>query len=194
MWISVIIHSEQTLDSDIQVIKANNPGVRILLGKQSISKADLERQLSARAKIAEFALCARLRYEDGFLFPLLPHVSNEISEALKCLGQGDDKEYLADIAALFIKYVIEIENYYRPGPVLGRGEEPLLDAFLDGVGLKVRPEGGGPMLTIGHWICDNRDKLAPSLVLDMQIEKRHDLHIKLRQKGIYGSKDKKQSD
>jgi hypothetical protein len=122
-----------SVDKDIQVIKANNPGVCILLVKQSISKADFEQQLSARAKIAEFALCARLQYEDGLVFPLLPHVYDEISAALTCLGKGDDKEYLADIAVLLMKYIIEIESYYRPGPVFSRGEEPLIDAFLDGV-------------------------------------------------------------
>jgi len=157
-----------SVDSDIQVIKANNPGVRILLGKQSISKADFEQQLSARAKIAEFALCARLQYIDGLAFPLLPNVSDEMSEALTYFGKGDEKEYLADIAALLIKYIIEIESYYRPGPVFSRGEEPLIDAFLNGVGLQVRREGI-PAVAIADWICNNRYKLAPSLVLDMQM-------------------------
>ena len=175
-------------DGDIQLIKVNNPGVRILLGKQSISKIDLDQQLSARAKIAEFALCARLQYKDG-LFPLLPNLSDDISAALKCLIKGDNKEYLADIAALLMKYVIEIESYYRPGPVFSRGQEPLIDAFIDRVGLEVGDEGIAA-LTIGRWICNNRDKLAPSLVLDIQIERRHDLHIKLKQRGIYGSSDK----
>ncbi len=178
-----------SVDSDIQVIKANNPGVRILLGEQSISKADLEQQLSARAKIAEFALCARLQYIDGIVRPLLPNVSDEISEALACLAKGNDKEYLADIAALFIKYIIEIESYYRPGPVWSLGENSLIVAFLDGVELKVRPEGI-PATSLADWICNNRDKLPPSIVLDMQIERRHDLHIKLKQRGIYGSRDK----
>jgi len=178
-----------TVDSDLRSIKANNPGVRILLGEQSINKADLKQQLSERAKIAEFALCARLQYIDGIVRPLLPNVSDEISEALACLAKGNDKEYLVDIAALFIKYIIEIESYYRPGPVWDRGENPLIGAFLDGVGLKVRPEGI-PATSLADWVCNNRDKLAPSLVLDIQIERRHDLHIKLKQRGIYGASDK----
>ena len=178
-------------DGDIQAIKANNPGVRILLGKQSdLSQAHLNQLLSARANIAEFALCGRFQYTDG-LFPFLPHVSDEISEALTCLGKGDDKEYLVDIAALLMKYAVEIERYYRPGPVWSRGEEPLLDAFMDEVGLKVNLEGM-PLQYIVNWIHDNRDRLAPSFVLDTQIERYDLLLLELKRKGIYGPRDKAQ--
>lgn len=171
-------------DRDILAIKVSNPGVHILLGKQSASKADLEQQLSSRAKISEFALCARFQYEDGLVFPLLPDLSAEISEALICLAKSDDKEYLADIASLLMKYAIELRHYYRPGPVWGRGEQPLLDAFLDGVGLKIGEEGI-PALSVAKWICDNRNALVPSVVLDMQIEKNSDLLIELKRKGLF---------
>ena len=170
-----------SVDSDIRAIKENNPGVRVLLGKQTISKADLEQQLSARAKIAEFALCGRFQYTEG-LRPFLPYVSDEISEALTCLRKGDDKEYLVDIAALLMKYAVEIERYYRPGPVWSRGEEPLLDAFMDEVGLKVNLEGM-PMQYIVNWIHDNRDRLAPSFVLDTQMERYDFLLFELKRKG-----------
>ena len=177
-------------NGDVQLIKVNNPGVQILLGKQfGMSQADLEQLLSARAKIAEFALCARLQYKNGIGLPLLPSVSDEIIESLKCLEKGNNKEYLTDIAALLMKYVIEIETYYRPGPVLSRGEEPLLDSFLDGVDLNVGDEGIAA-LTIADWICNNRDKLAPSLFLDRQIKRRRDLHSELKRKGIYGKRKK----
>ena len=178
--------NENSFDSDIKTIKANNPNIHILMGKQSSVKENIEQYLSARAKIAEFGLCSRLQYEDGLIFPSLPNISNDISDALRLLGKGDDKEYLSDIATLLMRYVIEIETYYRPGPVFSRGENPLLDAFLDGVGLEVSEEGI-PALSVGNWICSNRNNLSPSLVLDKQIERRLDIHTKLRRKGIYGT-------
>ena len=174
-------------DGDIRAIETNNPAIRILLGKKTdSSRVHLEQLLSDRAKIAEFVLCGRLRYEEGIVTPLLPQLSDEISDALIRLGKGNDREYLADIAGLLIKYVIDIEKYYRPGPVLSRGEEPLIDAFVDGIGLKVSEEGV-PIVYIGNWICENRNKLAASCILDMQIEKRHNLFVELKRKGIYGS-------
>jgi hypothetical protein len=181
-------------DGTVQLVRANNPGVRILLGNQSdTSLAELERQISDGAKVAEFALRARLQYIDGVVQPLLPSVPHEVSDVLGRLRNGADEEYLADIAALLMKYVIEVEDYYRPGPVWGRGEEPLLDAFLDGVALKVSEEGL-PVLSVADWICDNRDKLAPSVVLDMQIERRRDLHTRLKRKGVYGPGDTGRTD
>ena len=167
-------------DVDIQAIKANNPGVRILLGKQSdTSRAHLNKYLSARAKIAEIALCGRFQYEGELAGPLLPNVSDEISEALTCLGKGDDKEYLADIAALLLKFAIELMSYYRPGFACSRGEEPFLDAFVDGVGLKIRLEGIN-VVSIADWICDNRNRLAPSFILDTQIERYNVLLFELK--------------
>ena len=177
---------------DILAIKANNPGVRILLGKQSdMNQAQLSKLLSARAKIAEIALCGRLQYESELAEPLLPNVSDEISEALTYLGKEDDKEYLVDTAALLMKYAVEIDSYYRPGPVWNRGEEPFVDAFADGVGLKIGLEGM-PIQGIVNWICDNRDRLASSFYLDTQIERYRILLIELKRKGIYGSSSETQ--
>jgi hypothetical protein len=174
-------------DADIRAIKANNPGVRILLGKQSdASRAQLDKLLSARAKIAEIALCGRFQYEGELGGPLLPKVSDEISEALTCLGKGDDKEYLADIAALLVRFATELMSFYRPGPASGPGDEPFLDAFIEGVGLKVSLEGIN-VVSIADWICDNRDRLAPSFYLDDQIERYDLLLFELKRKGIFGS-------
>ena len=174
-------------DADIRAIKANNPGVRILLGKQSdASRAQSNKLLSARAKIAEIALCGRFQYEGELAAPLLPKVSDEISEALACLRKGDDKEYLADIAALLVKFSIDLMSFYRPGPASGPGDEPFVDAFIDEVGLKVRLEGIN-VVSIADWICDNRDRLAPSFYLDDQIERYNFLLLELKQKGIFGS-------
>lgn len=174
---------------DIQEIKANNPGVRILLGKQSdTSRTHLDQLLSARARIAEFALCGRFQYDGELVGPLLPNVSDEVSEALTCLGKAGNKEHLVDIAALLMKYGNEIMRYYRPGPVWSQGEEPLVDAFVDGVGIKIGLEGI-PMQYIVNWIRDNRDQLAPSIFLNTQIEKYDILLFELKREGIFGSSD-----
>jgi hypothetical protein len=86
-------------DADILAIKANNPSVTIVVGQEpGVTKEDLMEQLSARAKIAEFARCVRWRYEDGVVMPMMPGVTDgeelpdEISKALLCLRKSQDKE------------------------------------------------------------------------------------------------------
>ena len=180
-------------DNDVLAIKSNNPGVSIMLGRQFSNVSDFNRQLLARAKISEFALCARLQYLEGISSVLLPHVSNEISDSLKLLENGDDKGYLTDIASLIMRYEIEVYEYYRPGPVFGSGEDLLFDTLLDVVGQKIHEEGI-PVISIADWICKNRDKLVPSIVLDIQIEKYNELIIELKRKGILGSKGPTQND
>jgi hypothetical protein len=167
-------------EGDILAIKANNTNAVILLGQEArVAKNDLHEQLSARAKIAEFARCVRWRYEDGVVGAMLAGVTGgeelpgEISKALKCLARSQDKEYLADLAAVFIKYAIEVEENWPPGPVWDPGR-PLLKTFLEGVDLKGRTEGM-PALVLARWILDNRDRLAPSVFLDVQIEKYREL-------------------
>jgi hypothetical protein len=161
----------------ILALKANNPGVQILAGQEPrVTKEDRREQLSARAEIAEFARCVRWRYEDGVAMPMIPGVTNgeelpdKTAKALLCLMKSQDKEYLADLAAIFVKYAIEIEEHYTPGPVWDP-ERPLLRAFLQGVDLKVGDEAGIPALVLGHWVLGHRDKLAPSVFLDVQIAK-----------------------
>jgi hypothetical protein len=173
-------------DGDILTIKANNPGVSILLGSPpGASKTGLRQQLLARAKVAEWARCSRWHYEEGILLPMIEGVScglpKDISKSLTCLANSNDKEYLSDLAALFIKYAIEIESHYPPGSVEDP-DGPVMKAFLDGVGLEVT-DAGVPVLTLAHWILENRDKLVPSVYLDAQIDKYRELKRHLAQDG-----------
>ncbi len=179
-------------DADILAIKANNPGVQILAGQEPrVGKEDLREQLSARAKISEFTRCTRFRYEDGIGAAMLVGVTNgdedlpgEISKALACLARGQDKEYLPDLAAVFIKYLIELEEWFPPGPVWDPNA-PLVKAFCVGAGMKGTYEEGLPAMVLGHWILNHRDKLAPSVFLDVQIEKYREAHQRLVRKGRF---------
>jgi len=169
-------------EADVLAIKVNNPGVRILLGlERGVGKEDLRQQLSARARIAEFARCVRWRYEDGIVGAMLvgatsgEELPEEISRALTCLAKGQDREYLPDIAAIFVKYLIEIEEHYLPGPVWDPNAA-LVKAFRVGAGMEGTYGEGLPAAVLGHWILDHRDRLAPSVFLDAQIERYRESH------------------
>ncbi len=44
---------------------------------------------------------------------------------------------------------------------------------------------GLPAMVLGYWILNHRDKLAPSVFLDAQIEKYREAHHRLVRKGIF---------
>jgi hypothetical protein len=179
-------------DGDILAIRANNPGVQILAGEEpGVSKRDLQEQLSARAKIAEFARCTRFRYEDGIGGAMVVGVSNgdedlpgDVSKALACLAKSQDKEYLPDLGAIFVKYTIEMEEWDLPGPVWD-ANAPLVKAFRIGAGMQGTYGEGLPAMVLGYWILNHRDKLAPSVFLDVQIEKYREAHQRLVRKGRF---------
>lgn len=177
--------SAKNADADIQVIMANNPDVTVLVGRQSdLTQTDLVSRLSASATIADFALWARFQYFEELARPLLPLVSSTVTEALAFLRRRPDKQYLADVATVFMRYAIEIDSNYRPGALLSRDNpHPLLAVFLD----ELHPKLYGDEITTGaiaYWIRNNRDKLPPSVVLDTEIKRYHGLYEELRRKGI----------
>jgi hypothetical protein len=176
-------------EADIPAIKANNPGVHVLSGHEpGVSKENLRQQVSARALIAEFARCVRWRYEDGVAGAMLVGTDNgdrlpeDVSEALRCLASSQDKEYLSDLAAIFVKYMIEMENHDLPGPVWDPNA-PLVKAFRIRAGMDGTRWEGMPALLLGRWILNHRDRLAPSVYLDVQIERYREEHQILVQKG-----------
>lgn len=103
-------------------------------------------------------------FDDGRMVSVAAQ-SVRSSEGYRPLVKGDDKEYLADIAALLMKYITEIESYYRPGLVLSLGEEPLLDAFVDEVWLEMGDVGRAAVKNISRTAIASINQQIPARIV-----------------------------
>ena len=123
----------------------------------------------ARAKklVADFATSARYVWLEGIGLPQMPVIPPDVDEALNTLQASDDKDYLADIAGLLLRYATE--DMTRNG--LGHPTNPderLLALFMS----EVRPPRGGDEIVntiLARWICQNRSQLGRSEVLDAEV-------------------------
>lgn len=174
--------NEDSWSKHIPMIRSNNPDVVIQSGPQpsvvGISKFEL---LSAKGNVAEFSTYARFEIIPGVLRPQLPSVPEETLRAIKVLEEADDVEYLADIALIMVRYAAEIDWNYPPGALMHE-EHPLLKTFVSALKPVVLP---GDVISSGClaiWICEHRDKMGPSILLDIEIDNYQKLQIELRQK------------
>jgi len=159
----------------------NNPDIVIQFGPQppvaGISTFEL---LSAKANVAEFSTYARFEIIPGVVRPKLPSVPEETLWAIEVLEEANDVEYLADVATVLLRYTIEINRNYPPGALMDE-EHPLLKTFVS----ELKPELFGEVINtgaVGMWICENRDKMGPSILLDIEIEEDQKLQVESRQK------------
>jgi len=173
--------NEDSWSKHIPMIRSNSPDVVIQSGPQpsvvGISKFEL---LSAKGNIAEFSTYARLEIIPGVLIPQLPSVPEETLRAIKVLEEADDVEYLADIALIMVRYAAEIDWNYPPGALMDE-EHPLLMTFVSAL----KPVLPGDVISSGclaNWICEHRDKMGPSVLIDIEIDNYKELQLKIKQK------------
>ena len=168
---------------EIRSIRIDNPNVDIYLGPDSdvIDPNEIQKRLSAKAAIADFALFAKWHYV--YHYPDLPVVSPEVLDAFSLLRSTGDKEYLADVTVLLMRYATDIMASIHTGKILNtRAPHPFVAEFLRVV---PRHELIGDELTttaIVRWVNKNRSTLPPSIVLDVHIRKYLQLQTKLKQR------------
>jgi len=168
--------------NDIRIITEKNPTAKVLLGPDSNDiRGDLLRpSLAAKARIANFALGAEWHYHDGF--PNLPLVSEEIDMAFLMLREVHDQEYISDVSIALMRYAIHILATTHTGTLLSReNPHPLLSEFLRFV---PRHELAGDEITTGaiaYWVCNHRNQIPSSAVLDAYVHKYEQLEIALEE-------------
>jgi len=168
---------------EIRSIRIDNPNVDIYLGPDSdvIDPNEIQKRLSAKAAIADFALFAK--WHSVYHYPNLPVVSPEVLDAFSLLRSTADREYLADVTVLLMRYATEIMTSIHTGKILNtKKQHPFVSEFLSVV---PRHELIGDELTttaIVRWVNKNRGKLPPSVVLDVHIREYQQLQTKLKQR------------
>jgi len=173
------------LKIEISEINGNNPNVDVRFGPCSDmgDPNDIKGRLSAKAALADFALFAPWHYVADR--PHLPMVSPLVSNALLLLRQAHDREYLADVALVLVRYASDILARRHYGTLLNSDNpHPIVAQFLSEV---PKNELGGDEVTttaIAYWVRKNRTVLAPSLVLDAHVKMYHRLQIELSQKWL----------
>lgn len=169
---------------EIDTIITNNPNVDVCLrpGSDMTDPNEIQKRLSAKAAIADFALFAQWHYIDGY--PNLPKVPPSVSNALLLLRRANDREHLADVAVLLMRYAIDIMARNHTGTLLSsENQHPFVAEFLS---VAPRKQLGDEIVTtfIANWVHSNRSVLPASLVLDAYVEKYLHLIIELDKKWL----------
>jgi|GEM_PF-3454001 hypothetical protein len=166
----------------IGIIAERNPDVVVMSGPDpdpnDVREDSLRELLTAKARIANFALTAEWRFHDEY--PNLPLLSDEIRHDLLLLRRAGGREYLADVAILLMRYATYILATTHTGTLLN-GENPLVAEFLTTV---PRRELGGDEITTGaiaHWVSIHRNKIPRSAVLDVYIDRYRRVETALEQ-------------
>ena len=116
---------------EIGSIRRDNPNVDICLGPDSniIDPNEIQKRLSAKAAIADFALFAK--WHSDYHYPNLPIVFPEVLDALSLLRSTGDREYLTDVTVLLMRYATDIMASIHTGKILNtRAPHPFVAEFL----------------------------------------------------------------
>ena len=121
----------------------------------------------AKKIVKRFAASAQLEYIEGIRRPQLPGVDQETLQALKTLEETQDTEYLADVASILVKYAMVNNRYHGYGKPMDR-DHPLLNVFMSMLN-PILPGDEIISSSLANWICEYRDRLGPSALLDKEI-------------------------
>ncbi len=175
--------NDVSVASDTQQLRRQNPEVVIRHGSRpTIVGTSRLKFLQAKASMAEMGCLGKWEVIKGLARPLLPRISEEGLAAMTLLESVQDKEHLADVAAVLVRYADNIDRNYAPSSLMSRDNlHPLLKVLLT----RMEADPLKYELTsaiVARWICENRKRFAPSIVLDEEIKKYLATQEFLRQK------------
>jgi hypothetical protein len=121
----------------------------------------------ARKSIAAFVVSAECRKTEGTVVPQLPTVGPDVLSDLKVVGSAKDKDGLADIAAILVRYARSVQESQPQGALLER-TNVLVSTFMS----VLQPRIGGDEIvssSLARWICQNRGQMGKSQSLDKEM-------------------------
>lgn len=142
-----------------------------------VKREPLAEKERAKATVAEFSGKAQPGYIPGIFRPQLPSVPEETLQAIRVLQKTDDVEYLADIAAILVRFAEANKRKGGYGSPMVR-QHPLVKTFVSAVLKSAESWDEIDSSLLSEWICKHRDKLGPSPLLDTEIHKWEQLQRK----------------
>lgn len=162
--------NEDSCAALIHQIKTRKPSLQFSHGPTHTLLVSQSSLLEARATMAETGCLAKWQVIEGIVRPLLPALHEEQLAAIKLLEHVRDEDYLADVAAVLVRYADATDRNYAPSTLMSRYDpHHLLMVFL----LRMQPGPLGDEITsqaVGKWISNNRHRFAPSTILDEEIK------------------------
>lgn len=116
--------------------------------------------------VAQFAANAKCKQIPGISRPQLPDVPVEICQAIEVLFEAKDKDVIADVAAVLVRYARMQEKHGTGAHVSSR--HPLAKAFMSSMN-PILPGDEIISSSLADWICKNRNKMGISVALDKEI-------------------------
>ncbi len=121
---------------------------------------------SLRALVFHFAAEAKCKKTPGLMGSQLPDVPEDICRAIESLGETQEKDVMADIAAVLVRYTNA--NSDGRGVIVDR-KHPLVQSFMSAM-KPVLPGDEIISSSLADWICTNRNTMGHSTVLDKEIK------------------------
>lgn len=130
--------------------------------------AEPSRKSSARASIERFARSATPKTAPGVDRLQLPDVPQNVRQDIEYLLAEGDRAFIPDVAAIFLRFARQTEQKHGSGSLL-RKDNALVETLLSAL----KPEIPGDEITssaLAKWICDHRDVVGASPVLDEEVK------------------------
>lgn len=136
---------------------------------ETLAEKQIETEI-ARAKriVKEYSVNAEPEYICGVIWPQLPSVDDETLQALELLQRTEDIEYLAEIAAVLLRFAGENSKDHRWGGPIERNHV-LVKVFVSEIVPGAKSWDEIDSSSLARWICENREKMGPSTLLDREI-------------------------
>jgi len=135
---------------------------------------------AARKAIKEFTTNAVCGGVKGVLLPQLPIVSTNVLRSLELMQKFKDGVAAADIAALFLRYARQVQETQGHGAAVD-GTNPIVQTLLRILNPRL-PGDEIVSSSLATWICQNRNRVAESDVLDKEIHLYQELERRISQK------------
>ena len=121
---------------------------------------------AAKSLIAQFAASAKCKHIPALSTYLLPDIPTNISHAIEVLCDAKDKDVIADVAAVLVRFA-KVNERYQPGAYVPT-RNPLAKAFLSSMNPRL-PGDEIISYSLAEWICKSRKKMGRSDVLDKEV-------------------------
>lgn len=144
---------------------------------EPVERKPLAEKERAKATVAEFSGKAQPEYIPGIFRPQLPSIPEETLQAIRVLQKTDDIEYLADIAAILVRFAEANKRKGGYGSPMDR-QHPLVKSFVSAMLRSAKSWDEIDSSLLAEWICRHRDKFGPSPLLDTEIHKWEQLQRK----------------
>jgi len=123
---------------------------------------------TAKRVLAEFATSAKCVWLEGISRPQLPELTPDVGRALQSLEGNVDRDSLAAIAAILVRFATENKRCCGFGTPVNP-DHPLTRAFMSATNAELP---GDEIIStwLADWVCAHRGELGKSQTLDEEIE------------------------